>query len=313
MVVDFEHTPPTDVGLTQALYAGRLFLLHATAASMALVDAVESRLEALFVDDGGARRAAQTVPDAEFFRRIGKLRKELYTSSAFHEPVRAVLEALGLDPSRIAFDPLRLRVIHSGGHRNPLAQAVYVMHRDTWYAHPSALITGWFPLHDLPAEQTFVFYPASFDRPAPNDSETFDYGEWTREGPSLKIGWQNRWAGARAQYPAQRGPYDPGPPLGFSCTRAQTLLFSGAHLHRTLPQESGLTRFSLDVRWVDLDDAQRGVGAPNVDNRSRGSSLPDYIHPPKTSAGSTSGYAPPHNPGMDKGSLVRGRRAPGSA
>lgn len=275
----FETEAPADGRLTEALYRGRLFLLGATPASVALIDEVERRLEALFIDDGGARLAARTVPDPEFFRRIGALRKELYTSSAFHDPVRAVLESLGLDPSRIAFDPLRLRVVQSGGHHNPLAKTVYVPHRDTWYAHPPGLVTGWIPLHDLPAEQTFVFYPESFDRPAPNDSETFDYGAWTREGPSLKIGWQDRWAGARARYPSQTGLFDPGAPVGFACLRAQNLLFSGAHLHRTLPQDSGLTRFSLDVRFVDLADHRRGLGAPNVDNRSRGASLPDYVHP----------------------------------
>ena len=61
--------------------------------------------------------------------------------------------------------------------------------------------------------------------------------------------------------------------------RAETLLFSGSHFHRTLPQATGRARFSLDFRAVDLDDHARGAGAPNVDNRSRGSALVDYTMP----------------------------------
>ena len=32
-------------------------------------------------------------------------------------------------------------------------------------------------------------------------------------------------------------------------------------------------------RMVDLEDHQHGRGAPNVDNRSTGSAVGDYVHP----------------------------------
>ena len=50
-------------------------------------------------------------------------------------------------------------------------------------------------------------------------------------------------------------------------------------LSETLPQALGRTRFSLDARLVHLGDHARGLGAPNVDGRSRGSALPDYVQP----------------------------------
>jgi hypothetical protein len=140
-------------------------------------------------------------------------------------------------------------------------------------------VTWWVPLDDLPEEQTFVFYPERFRDPVPNDSQIFDYDEWVRDGWDLKIGWQNRNHGLTARYPGVVGEIDTGEAVGFSCRRAENLLFSGAHFHATRPQTENVTRFSLDFRVVHLDDVKCGHGAPNVDNRSTGSALADYVSP----------------------------------
>jgi len=211
------------------------------------------------------------------FARIGRVRKALYLRPSFHDAVRDVIGALGIDPARVAFDPLRLRVICHRGHENPLAAPVYHPHRDTWYGHPRALIAWWIPLDDLAADETFVFYPERFAAPVANDSEIFDYGDWVRDGWELKIGWQK--LGADARYPRAAPGVDGGRAVGFACRAGENLIFSGAHFHATLPQATGRTRYSLDFRIVDLDDHAAGAGAPDVDNRSRGSALRDYVHP----------------------------------
>ena len=100
-----------------------------------------------------------------------------------------------------------------------------------------------------------------------------------RDGWELKIGWQKLAAGAEARYPRAAPGADGGRAVGFACRTADNLVFSGAQFHATLPQSTGRTRFSLDFRIVDLGDHSAGLGAPDVDNRSRGSSLGDYIHP----------------------------------
>jgi hypothetical protein len=223
------------------------------------------------------RLAQAALSGDEFFRRVGEVRRSLYLDPASHAAVGRLLTELGLDPSRSAFDPVRLRVVNHEGHKNPAASAVYYAHRDTWYAHPQALIVAWVPLHDVVEDETFVFYPDWFDRPAPNDSEVFDYDAWVAKGWSLKIGWQDPRAGLDARYPRMTGPLESPRAVGFSARAGDVLLFSGAHLHETRRHALGRTRFSLDVRVVDLDDHARGLGAPNADNRSRGSSVPDYV------------------------------------
>jgi hypothetical protein len=277
-VIERRDLPADPAALRAALYAGEVLLAPPTAASTRV--AADARARLAEVLDAGAddvRAVATRLPNHQLFARIGVLRKELYLDPGWHAAVRDVVAATGLDPARVAFDPLRLRVVLHRGHENPLAAPVYHPHRDTWYAHPQALIAWWIPLDDLAPGETFVFHPERFAAPVDNDSEIFDYDDWVRDGWELKIGWQRRDAGVTARYPRAAVGVDPGPAVGFAARRGDNLLFAGAHLHTTLPQATGRARFSLDFRIVDLDDHAAGRGAPNVDNRSRGSSLRDYI------------------------------------
>ena len=262
--------------LLAALYQGRVFKLPATIESLQLVSGAHAILEHELGTE--MRSAHARIGEDAHFQAIGRARRIFYLEKAFQRHAMSITQSLGLDIARIAFDPIRIRVIQSGGHENPRARAVYYPHRDVWYGHPASLITVWIPLHDLPEDETFVFHPTKWNEPVPNDSEIFDYDEWVSKGWGLKIGWQNKNDGLEARYPGVTEAIDPGPAVGFSCTRGETLLFSGQHFHRTLPQSKGRTRLSLDFRIAQLDDVEAGRGAPNVDNRSRGSALVDYTH-----------------------------------
>jgi len=271
--------PADNAALRAALYGGALFKTAATATTDGLVSATRKLLRETLGDvDEDLRLAPSRLSNDEFFRRMGVLRRRLYLGEDFHELLRRLVVELGFDLDSVAFDPLRLRIIQGGGHHNPAAKAVYYPHRDTWYGHPQSLIVGWIPLDDLVPEETFVFYPEYLRRVAGNDSEIFDYDAWVREGWSLKIGWQDPEAGLRARYPQMIEAIDPSAQvLGFDTRAGDLLLFAGAHLHQTRAQTGERTRYSLDFRLVDLADVDAGRGAPNLDNRSRGSAVPDYI------------------------------------
>ncbi len=284
--------PDSNVAARMALYGGTVFQRPATAASRALADAV---LELLRAELGGEdeRARASSLDAASLFGCIGRVRRALYTEARWHQAVREVIGALGFSPAEYAFDPLRLRTVLSGGHHLAAAAPVYVGHRDTWYAHPQNALTWWIPLDDLAAAETFAFYPDMFAVPVRNDSEIFDYDAWVRDGWDLKIGWQNSAAGQRARYPASSADHGALRSQGFDCRKADNLIFAAAHLHRTLPQTTGRTRFSLDFRIAHLGDFQSGVGAPNVDNRSRGSVMPDYTQPVPRSSQIDRNASPP--------------------
>jgi hypothetical protein len=279
MIVLRHDLPASNAVLRQALYDGDVFLLPPTPASRALVADAVALIEEELGRDGPTREAQFRLGDGEFFERVGRLRKKLYTEAPYHSAVRSLVAELGFDPARLAFDPIRLRVVAHRGHENPRAAPIYYAHRDTWYAHSQAEITWWVPLHDVTEEETFVFYPDYFRSPVSNNSECFDYDQWTRHGASLRIGWQSPDHGVKHLYPGHTGTLEPGRMLGFAARAGDIVLFAGAHFHQTRGNTTGRTRFSLDFRTVDLDDHEKGHGAPNTDNRSTGSALRDYVKP----------------------------------
>lgn len=265
-----------NASLRERLYSGAVHQGNSTAASR---EAVQAALRVLETELGTKDvRMAHThfTPD-EFFRRIGNVRHKLFMEDEWHERVRQIASETGFDPSQIAFDPIRLRVISSGGHNNPRSRAVYYPHRDTWYSHPQGIITWWIPLHDLGADETFEIYPERFNTVVPNDSEVFDYDDWVRDGWELKIGWQKKTSGETARYPTVIGEPSRGPAQQVQSQAGDNLLFAGAHFHATRPLENGTTRYSLDFRVLHLGDHEAGRGAPNVDARCRGSALRDYV------------------------------------
>jgi hypothetical protein len=273
----FKPSAPADTReLMDALYAGEVFLLPPTAASLELADAAQTLLTRAL---GSDPRASYRGQSAEHFRLLGGLRRTLFTDAKFHAGLFRVVESLGREPADFLCDPLRLRVVESDGHQNPRAAPVYTPHRDTWYAHPQSLVTWWIPLSDTPEAETFVFYPDCFARAVVNDSHTFEYRAWVADGWDLKIGWQDREAGRTPRYPGALGPFASGPAKGFSCQRGEVLIFSGAHFHETRRHSSGRTRFSMDFRLVHAGDLRAGRGAPNADARARGSAVIDYVRP----------------------------------
>lgn len=263
----------------QAVYDGEIFLLPATGASLRLAEAARETVRQAFADvHEDPRQAQHHLSDEAFFERVGRLRRELYTSPEHQETVRHLLREHGFDPAGLAFDPIRIRAIAHRGYDNPKAAPIYYPHRDTWYANPQAQMTWWLPLHDVEPEETFVFFPDFFAKAVPNNSERFDYAQWTAGGTDLRIGWQDPKAGEEALYPGQQGAVQDRP-VGFRAAFGQVLLFAGAHLHETLRNETGRTRFSIDFRTVHLGDLQAGRGAPNADNRCTGSAVVDWIKP----------------------------------
>ena len=268
--------PDPNAAARSAIYRGEIFHLGATPASVALVDDVNQLLTAELAT-ADPRRAQAELGDDRFFEAIGRVRRTLYLESHFHDRVFAVTSSLGFDPAEVAFDPVRLRVVSHLGHTNPRAAPIYYAHRDTWFSLSQSVIAWWIAMHDIAEEETFHIFPEWLERPVANDSEKFDYDEWRRDPRQLKIGWQDRNAGMTVHYSGAKEDFDPGAVVPLAASRGDNVLFSGAHLHRTRGHASGITRFSLDFRMVHRDDHARGLGPKNVDNRSRGSAISDYI------------------------------------
>jgi len=72
-------------------------------------------------------------------------------------------------------------------------------------------------------------------------------------------------------------PVDREPAFRFVGRPGSIILFSGAHLHSTVPNTSGRTRYSIDFRTVNYTDVKTQVGAPNIDSHSPTSALRDFM------------------------------------
>jgi hypothetical protein len=55
------------------------------------------------------------------------------------------------------------------------------------------------------------------------------------------------------------------------------LMFSAQQMHSSVPNTSGVTRFSVDFRIVNSDDAAARRGAPIVDAQCTGTTMRDYL------------------------------------
>lgn len=262
----------SNVALREAIYAGKIIRIPACARSRHLVAQVWALLEQEFGASTPRRELQFKLDGAEFYERVGKVRKRLASEEAYQKLLFELLAAKGFAKGKHAVDPARLRAVTHLGHENPKAAPAYTAHRDSWYGNPQAQVNWWIPLHDVTESDSFKFFSDWFDKPVDNNSGDFDYDEWMKS-----VGWQNT-SGKAAVYPSVREDnfnFDEG--VAFRANAGDMILFSAAHLHQTVRNESGLTRFSIDFRTVHLEDHNAGKGALNVDNKSRGCSLKDYL------------------------------------
>jgi hypothetical protein len=267
-------TPPRENSqLRRAIYAGSIFCLAANATSKKLRNMVVAVIQEILGSD--YRHAQFRLDYDEYQLLIGKVQTVLYSVNEFSDAVRNLMKDVGFEPSENAFHPPRLRAVTDGGHNGAAPYVTYAAHRDTWYANPQSQVNWWIALHDTSQTETFTFFPTYFDKPIDNSSADFSFDDLSKRLASGQL-----HAGKDASHPTLAGA---GPvrdqSLSFSCKSSEIILFSASHLHESCKNNSGATRFSVDFRTAHLEDDAQGMGAPNVDNESRGSALPNYIQP----------------------------------
>ena len=190
------------------------------------------------------------------------------------EHVRAVARALGCEAEKIHADVPKLRTAFpQGGLSTGIAYA-FQAHRDTWYAAPKAQLNWWMPVWPVAENNIMEFFPHGFGAQVENNSGDYDYyvaNTWRGNIKDFSGGKDAR------VHPAPThgiGPDDTRltvvPPLG------GIMLFSGDQLHASIPNTSGVTRYSIDFRTVHVDDVHAGVGAPVADVACTGTALRDF-------------------------------------
>ena len=220
--------------------------------------------------------ASSTLPndasDPTWLPRLSAARQQLAKDPEVQALVFGALHQWKFDPQDCLIDRPRIRANQPGLASIVAAAPALYAHRDTWYANPQSQLNVWLALSDAPLETGFAIYPSVFATAVPNDSAAFHFDDFRRE-----VGWQRLQPPASASYPRALGDdRSSDNATVIAPKQGRVVLFSAAHLHRTLAHRVPKIRWSIDFRVVAKSDLTRGAGAPNVDNASTGDASSEY-------------------------------------
>ena len=255
------------------LYAGELFILPPTREGIALCEHARNMAEEAFspLDP----RTAQFEMVVEDYAELLKDLKPRF----IHHPeskrlIQELLDVMRCDLEDTYFDVPRLRTSTSDDYLTTGIAYAFHEHRDTWYSAPSSQINWWLPVYPIESTNGLAVYPDYFDRPVKNSSACYDYAKWNqtnRFNAANHIGKDTREQPMPLEDVGRAGELLPlGEP-------GSVVLFSANQLHASVPNTSGVTRFSIDFRTVNREDAKVGRGAPLVDVHCTGSSIADFL------------------------------------
>jgi hypothetical protein len=254
------------------LYNGHLILLSSRPAVLELAEFAYDMLREAF-DPFDPVLAQYEMPVERWVEIFAPLKPQFIHHPRTIGLVRALVEAAGCDLDQTYIDVPRLRGVTSDGYLTSGVGYAHHPHRDTWYSAPMAQLNWWFPLVEFDSDSAMAFHPRYFSEAVRNESDEFDYYEWNAVGRADAA--KHIKSDTRRQ-PRPLDDIDLDPDLRVVCPVGSVLVFSPAHLHSAVSNTTGRTRFSIDVRTVNLQDLEAEIAAPNVDSRPRGTSLRDF-------------------------------------
>lgn len=262
-----------DEARRQHLYNGQLFVFSPRPSAVGLCEFARAMIEEAFAPLD-PREAQYKMPVEKFVAILAELKPQFIHHPKSKQFMQELLHELGCDLSKTYFDVPRMR---SMAHKDYLTSGIayaFHPHRDTWYSAPMCQLNWWLPIYDIQPENAMAFHTRYWSQPVRNGSSSYNYYEWIKE--SRRNAAQHIKTDTRQQ-PHPEEPIELEPQVRLVCNVGGIILFSGAQLHSTVPNTSGLTRFSIDFRTVHIDDVVAKSGALNIDSASTGTTLRDYM------------------------------------
>ena len=263
----------SDKARRKALYDGQLFVYAPTPNSLALCDLAHSLSEEAF-SPLDPKKAQHDLPVEKYASVLEALKPKFIHHPRAKELIPLLLKELGCDLEKTYFDVPRLRTSTSNNYLTSGIAYAFHPHRDTWYSAPQCQINWWIPVYEITPDNGVAFHSSYWSKPVKNGSRAYNYYRWNAEGrkaAAKQIGKDTR------QQPKPEEPVELDPQVRPVVPPGGIIVFSGAHLHSSVPNTSGYTRFSIDFRTVNLDDVREQVGAPNLDSECTGTTMRDYL------------------------------------
>ncbi|UBF24380.1 hypothetical protein K9N68_22100 [Kovacikia minuta CCNUW1] len=257
----------------QRLYEGQLFVFSPRPSTIALCEFARELIEEAF-EGLDPRKAQYSMPVEDFVKIVAPLKPRFIHHPRTKELIRNILIEFGCDLNTTYQDVPRLRNATSDGYLTSGVGYAFHPHRDTWYSAPLCQLNWWLPIYGIESENSMAFHPRYWSQPVQNESSSFNYYEYNKTG--RKDAAKHIKSDTRKQ-PRPTEALELDPQVRVVCEPGGVVLFSGAHLHSTVPNTSGFTRYSIDFRTVNIEDVANQNGAPNVDSYPQGTSLRDFV------------------------------------
>jgi hypothetical protein len=256
------------------LYEGHIFMFSPNRATIALCDFAQELVAEAF-EGHDPQKAQYDMSVEDFVAIVAPLQPRFIHHPKTKDLIVDMLQELGCEPEKTYFDVPRMRVSTSSGYLTSGVGYQLHPHRDNWYSAPQSQLNWWMPIFPISADCCVSFHPRYFHEGVKNGSHEFNYYEWNSNGRANAA--KEIKADTRKQPKAEQELFLEDQDVRPVPRRAGVMLFSGAHLHSTVPNTSGLTRFSIDFRTVNYDDVAAMRGAPNQDWECTGTTLRDLM------------------------------------
>ena len=258
--------------IREELFGGNLIVLTSLPSVAELVDHTRQQLTTLFAPHDPEHVHEHWDPQT-MAERLGVWKPSFIHSERSAELVCRILTEAGFSEEHTYFDLPKPRTSFPQGHLNTGIAFAFPWHRDAWYSAPPQQVNWWMPVFPARPDNAMSFDPAGFGTEVDNDSESYDY---YRHNAARKDTASQVTSEVQARPGA--GGHQPASDLVVLPPPGGILLFSGAQLHTSIPNTSGLARYSVDFRTVDERDVRARRGAPVVDARCTGTSIRDFKH-----------------------------------
>jgi len=268
----FFDSPMSDEERRERLYRGDLFIFSPTPTTRRLTDLASTMLEHAFVPHDPREIHKHLTPE-EVAKILTKLKPQFIHHPECKKLIPQIMAEHGIDLDKLYFDVPRMRSAYSADFLTAGIAYAFHPHRDTWYSAPLCQLNWWPPIYPLQPDNAMGFYPRYFEEGIQNNSEIYNYYEWnekSRATAALHVKTDSR-PQPKAQQAIENVTVRLLPSPG------GIILFSGAQLHETVPNMTNVARYSIDFRTVHYDDVVARRGARNVDARSTGTTMRDYL------------------------------------
>src|SRR3954453_6840971 len=270
--VYFNADVPDDLR-RRRLYDGQLFVYTASESTRALGRFARELTEKAFAPHD-PRDAQHYLPVEKYVAVLAELKPKFINHPESKRLVQEIIAEFGCNPEKTYFDVPRLRTACSGDYLTSGIAYAFKPHRDTWYSPPMCQLNWWLPIYPIESENAMAFHVKYWNTPLRNSSHEFNYQDWVEGGrreAANHVGKDNRRQSEALE------PVEIDPQLRVVSEPDGLLIFSGAHMHSTVPNTSGRTRLSIDFRTVHTDDLAARRGAPNLDSNCTGTTIGDYL------------------------------------